>query len=181
MPAPSPVLASQPQAPRWLRLINTVRASRMILCDFLPLILTTNPTRKESCRTGGHKGLLRRRSDLCGFFCFRGFISLVASIYSKILLFFAKTAPRCNNRLIFFYRDGRVVAMLPMADGKIITTVNYAANFPGRGNVHKRRHPPKCLRPALPSARPDHASGAQLFRGDSGAPWQAMDILRREN
>src|SRR5271154_1674181 len=53
MPAPSPVLASQPQAPRWFRLTKMVRASRMILWDFFPLMLTTKPTPQESCSYHG--------------------------------------------------------------------------------------------------------------------------------
>src|SRR5580658_1466905 len=53
MPAPSPVLASHPQAPRWFRLTRMVRASRMILWDFFPLMLTTKPTPQESCSYHG--------------------------------------------------------------------------------------------------------------------------------
>src|SRR5580658_7789738 len=53
MPAPSPVLASQPHAPRWFRLTRMVRASRIILWDFFPLMLTTKPTPQESCSYHG--------------------------------------------------------------------------------------------------------------------------------
>ena len=53
MPAPSPVLASQPQAPRCSRLISTWRAWRTIACERCPLAWTTKPTPQASCSWRG--------------------------------------------------------------------------------------------------------------------------------
>ena len=53
MPAPSPVLASQPHAPRWLRFIRTWSACWMIVWDFRPLMSATNPTPQASCSNCG--------------------------------------------------------------------------------------------------------------------------------
>ena len=53
MPAPSPVLASQPQAPRWSMLRSTSSASRRIWWLRWPLMCATNPTPHESCSNAG--------------------------------------------------------------------------------------------------------------------------------
>src|SRR5262249_55972277 len=53
IPAPSPVLSSQPQAPRWSRFCNTVRACCTISCDFSPLMFTTKPIPQASCSKRG--------------------------------------------------------------------------------------------------------------------------------
>ena len=52
-PAPSESLGSQPTAPRWVRLRNTVRPCSTIECDFLPLIWATKPTPQASCSLAG--------------------------------------------------------------------------------------------------------------------------------
>ena len=48
MPAPSPVFASHPQAPRCSRLIRTSSALRTIAFDRRPLMSTTKPTPQAS-------------------------------------------------------------------------------------------------------------------------------------
>src|SRR5436190_20148113 len=53
MPAPSPVLFSQPHAPRWFRFTRICSAWRTIQFDFLPLMLTRKPTPQESCSNCG--------------------------------------------------------------------------------------------------------------------------------
>ena len=53
MPAPSPVLASDPAAPRCSRLTRTVRASRTMACEGRPAMSTTNPNPHASCSVDG--------------------------------------------------------------------------------------------------------------------------------
>ncbi len=53
MPAPSPVLFSQPQAPRCSIFSSTVSASEITWCDLLPLIFATNPIPQASCSKDG--------------------------------------------------------------------------------------------------------------------------------
>ena len=53
MPAPSPVLTSQPHAPRCCRFISTWSACATIACDFRPLMSTTKPTPQASCSCCG--------------------------------------------------------------------------------------------------------------------------------
>src|SRR5690349_15538404 len=49
IPAPSPELFSQPQAPRCSIFSNTVNASAICWCDLLPLMLATKPIPQASC------------------------------------------------------------------------------------------------------------------------------------
>ena len=53
IPAPSPVLASQPQAPRCSIFSRMVNASETILWLLLLLILATNPIPHASCSNSG--------------------------------------------------------------------------------------------------------------------------------
>ena len=53
IPAPSPVLFSQPHAPRCSIFSKMVSASEMIWCDLLPLILATKPMPHASCSNEG--------------------------------------------------------------------------------------------------------------------------------
>ncbi len=59
MPAPSPVLASQPQAPRCCRLISTWRPRAMTEWDRRPAMSTTNPTPHASCSNAGSYSPIR--------------------------------------------------------------------------------------------------------------------------
>ncbi len=52
-PAPSPVLTSQPQAPRWSRFFSTWIACCSTRCDLTPLMLTTKPWPQASCSWRG--------------------------------------------------------------------------------------------------------------------------------
>ncbi len=52
-PAPSPVLTSLPQAPRWSRFFSTWIACSRIRWDLCPLMLTTKPTPQASCSNRG--------------------------------------------------------------------------------------------------------------------------------
>src|SRR5437867_8444384 len=52
-PAPSPVLTSQPQAPRCFRFSSATMPSWTILCDFSPFSRTMKPTPQESCSYRG--------------------------------------------------------------------------------------------------------------------------------
>ena len=52
-PAPSPVFASQPEAPRWSRLVSTSIACWRIRLDLRPLMSTTKPTPQASCSNHG--------------------------------------------------------------------------------------------------------------------------------
>src|SRR3989442_12063634 len=53
MPAPSPELGSQPQAPRCDMFSSMSRASSTILCEALPLMWQRKPTPQESCSKRG--------------------------------------------------------------------------------------------------------------------------------
>src|SRR5665647_1198825 len=53
MPAPSPVFASSPTAPRWARLASTWRACRTISWDLLPFRSATKPMPQASCSNWG--------------------------------------------------------------------------------------------------------------------------------
>src|SRR5882762_9075343 len=53
MPAPSPELVSQPHAPRCSIFSNTVNASAIWRCDFVPFMLATKPIPQESCSNEG--------------------------------------------------------------------------------------------------------------------------------
>src|ERR1051325_338084 len=67
IPAPSPVLFSQPQAPRCRRLTRMVMASRTIARDLRPLTLTTNPTPQASCSyRGSYRPCLTGGPVCCG-------------------------------------------------------------------------------------------------------------------
>ena len=52
-PAPSPVLISQPQAPRWSRFLRTWMACSRMRCDLYPLMLATKPSPQASCSNCG--------------------------------------------------------------------------------------------------------------------------------
>ena len=52
-PAPSPVSESQPHAPRCVRLRRIWMPLTMMSWDFLPLMLTINPTPQLSCSNSG--------------------------------------------------------------------------------------------------------------------------------
>src|SRR3954447_8693521 len=53
MPAPSPVLFSQPHAPRCSMFSNTVSASEIILWLLFPLMFATKPLPHASCSKEG--------------------------------------------------------------------------------------------------------------------------------
>src|ERR1700687_2780422 len=53
MPAPSPVFASHPHAPRCCRLMSTSRPRSTTEWERTPLMLTTNPTPQASCSKRG--------------------------------------------------------------------------------------------------------------------------------
>ena len=53
MPAPSPVLTSQPHAPRCARFISTCSAWLTMACDLRPFMSTTKPTPQASCSCCG--------------------------------------------------------------------------------------------------------------------------------
>src|SRR5665647_1198824 len=53
LPAPSPVFASAPTAPRWARLARTWRACRTISWDLLPFRSATKPMPQASCSNWG--------------------------------------------------------------------------------------------------------------------------------
>ncbi len=53
IPAPSPVFASEPDAPRCSRLTRTVSASRTMACEGRPAMSTTKPKPQASCSVDG--------------------------------------------------------------------------------------------------------------------------------